>query len=162
MATALVQEPDLGYGQDLGYGTTAADLGYDDRGYGPTPTSEDRGYDDELGYENEEPRAVHEGPQKPRQQARRRCSVTKYSLEASAQVQSQDFAQPDSQQPPIAGHPEQAEISVEFTSTPDSSESENNRLECSSVDGSSSEEAQKNKSRRGKAFGRIRRALSSA
>lgn len=93
--------PDLGYGgttQDLGYGSTTTELGYasttQDLGYCNTPNlgygsvNEGVGYGQDLryGYNGGSRRTATEKPSR-RERPRRRCSVTKYSLSAQAQVQ---------------------------------------------------------------------------
>lgn len=179
---------DLGYGDDdFGYGATPTvqDLGYgaEDLGYGATPTTQDLGYGGEdLGYGDEEPAA------EPRRAggARRRCSVTKYSLEASAAVQNQDFAQPDTAQTtesrphqPVSQHlrievpasclslesgteDTDSEYSVNYNSEPElKSECESvGTSSCGDTTDSKKKSKGKKSSKKGKVFGRIRRAMS--
>jgi hypothetical protein len=96
-------ELDYGYEQtEYGYETTATDYGYGeetDYGYGPSPQSNsgeqtDYGYDEQTDYGYGDARPEEDAPPTEpkleaaaprRQQVKRRCSVTKFSLDAGAQ-----------------------------------------------------------------------------
>lgn len=106
----IMAEVDYGYGEatDYGYDAPPADYGYGeqpDYGYGEAPTADygyeqtdygygqpDYGYGDDqpdLGYGDARPDEPEEAKPEPvaprRQQVKRRCSVTKFSLDAGAQ-----------------------------------------------------------------------------
>ena len=90
-------QPDYGYGEDMGYGDGApdsTDYGYGnsapdntDYGYGDSAPATDYGYGDaapeqDYGYGDSSPTPAPPAPTKRR--PRRRCSVTKYSLEEAS------------------------------------------------------------------------------
>lgn len=91
--------PDYGYGDDAvpdyGYGDAAADYGYgdtEDLGYGAT---EDYGYGDQgdpYGYGDAAPdEAPGPLPPKTEKRPKRRCSVTRFSIEAEANNKPLDY-----------------------------------------------------------------------
>ena len=89
--------PDYGYGdaspdQDYGYGDAKPD---EDYGYGDAAPDQDYGYgdaapDQDYGYGDAAP---DEAP--PKRKPKRRCSVTKFSLDAEAQATQNCIAQID-------------------------------------------------------------------
>lgn len=104
-------EPDYGYGDsspDYGYGDAKPneDYGYgdakpdEDYGYGDAKPDEDYGYGDakpneDFGYGDAKPDDAASAPAAPagNRRPKRRCSVTKYSLEESKGSQEQEMVQ---------------------------------------------------------------------
>ena len=162
------QDVDLGYGDDqLGYGSTPtlSDLGYNSNdeslGYGSTPSNEALGYgdDDDLGYglpiQDLTQQDIEYGgdktnaqPIKRKEGVRRRCSVTKYSLDtaATAKIQTKNTQ--------LSRSSHSVATSDESSSYDDDSE-ENFAFEAPVKE----EQRKKRKGGR-KLFGKVRRAMS--
>jgi len=101
LGAANLDEIGLGYGdpdeltgkEGLGYGDVPPAAPRDDLGYGDAGADDaNMGYGEDLGYNSDTPE-----PPKRSQGVRRRCSVTKYSLEAQAQ-QNVEAAEQKAQQ----------------------------------------------------------------
>ena len=165
------QDIDLGYGEDqLGYGAapTSCDLGYgltdEGLGYCPTASSDFLGYgnDPDLGYGTQQGDTQHDlgygsdngnkasntAPQpNKRQGARRRCSVTKYSLDTPETIKAKNDKKMSSR----------SEYSV-FTS--DESFSSDDDSEAESAFDIPLKEEKKTKNKGKTLFRRVRRAMS--